>query len=155
MNSDSENNKEYAFYHLETIVGTELWFRYVEFVQIRDLELRVELLSAKKDEAFMAVDGMMQDLMRENQALRQLVRDLSGFIGDGVGGFLPKLGWDHSSFTEFVSRGETDTMNDSYQARKKNPAEPAPVVPVLAGQKRKMDDDGAGNRKKSKVSFNA
>lgn len=99
----------------------------------------------------MALDGMMQDLMRENQALRQIVRDLSGFIGDGVGGFLPKLGWDHSSFTEFISRGETDTMSESYQARRKNPTEPAPVVPILAGQKRKPEDEGAGIRKKSKV----
>ncbi|KAG8834830.1 hypothetical protein FRC17_006938 [Serendipita sp. 399] len=75
-NSVSENNKE-------------------------DLELRVELLSASKDEAFKSMEGMMQDLVRENQALRQLVRDLSSFIGEGVGGFLPKLGWDIANFEEF------------------------------------------------------
>jgi hypothetical protein len=111
----------------------------------------VELLSANKDEAFTAIDGMLQDLNRENQALRQLVRDLSNFIGEGIGGFLPKLGWEIGSFEEFKNRTETDTMNDSYQARKKNPGVPAPVVPLLAGQKRRTEDPSPTARKKSKV----
>ncbi|KAG8803762.1 hypothetical protein FRC18_007228, partial [Serendipita sp. 400] len=125
-------------------------FRLRKQQRIRDLELRVELLSASKDDAFKSMDGVMQDLVRENQALRQLVRDLSSFIGEGVGGFLPKLGWDISSFEEFKSRTETDTMNEAYAARKKNPNVPAPVVPVLSGQKRKNEESTSSARKKSK-----
>lgn len=96
---------------------------------------------------------MLQDLNRENQALRQLVKELSSFIGEGIGGFLPKLGWDINSFEEFKNRSETDTMNDSFQHRKKNPGQPAPVVPLLAGQKRRTEELPGLGRKKSKVWF--
>jgi hypothetical protein len=105
----------------------------------------------------------MQDLVRENTTLRQLVRDLSQFIGEGIGGFLPKLGWDIGSFDEFRNRGETDTMNESYQHRKKNPHVPAPgIVPVLAGQKRRAEEGpsssttanaNGSSRKRSKVNY--
>ena len=40
--------------------------------------------------------------MQENQVLRQLLKSLSGFIGDGAGGLLPKLGWDLNDFNNFV-----------------------------------------------------
>ncbi|KIM33686.1 hypothetical protein M408DRAFT_326334 [Serendipita vermifera MAFF 305830] len=132
-------------------------FRLRKQQRIRDLELRVELLSATKDEAFLSLDGMMQDLVRENATLRQLVRDLSSFIGEGIGGFLPKLGWDIKSFDEFRNRTETDAMNESYSHRKKHPNTPAPgIVPVLAGQKRGVEEVAAssngasGARKRSK-----
>ncbi|PVG00980.1 hypothetical protein CPB86DRAFT_812571 [Serendipita vermifera] len=119
-------------------------------VQIRDLEQEVEKLRLGKDEAFLLMDGMMQDLNRENQALRQLVKELAGFIGEGIGGFLPKLGWDIGTFDEFKGRSDTDTMSMSFQARKKDPTAPANVVPVLAGQKRRTEDSSSLPRKKTK-----
>ena len=114
------------------------------------MERKVEILAANREDSLKSLDGIMQDLVRENQALRQLVRDLSGFIGDGIGGFLPKLGWDIQSFEDFKSKGELDTMGESYAWRKKNPNTPAPIVPTLVGQKRRIEEPNEA-RKKAKV----
>lgn len=57
--------------------------------------------------------------MQENQVLRSLLRGLSSFIGDGAGGFLPKLGWDLNDFNNFLNRSETDTAWESYQRHKR------------------------------------
>jgi hypothetical protein len=56
--------------------------------------------------------------MQENHTLRGLLRSLAGFIGDGEGGLLPKLGWNLEDFNNFVNRSETDTAWESYQNRK-------------------------------------
>jgi hypothetical protein len=56
--------------------------------------------------------------MAENQALRNLLRGLSSFIGDGAGGLLPKLGWDMTDFNNFISKGESDTAVEAFQKRK-------------------------------------
>ena len=87
--------------------------------------------------------------MHENHTLRQLVRDLSAFIGEGMGGFLPKLGWDMPSFQEFVSRAETDTAFEAFAARKKT-SDPSPTTSIL-GQKRPADPLDAARRKKAKT----
>jgi hypothetical protein len=57
--------------------------------------------------------------MQENHTLRGLLRSLAGFIGDGAGGLLPRLGWNLEEFNSFVNRSETDTAWESYQSRKK------------------------------------
>jgi len=59
------------------------------------------------------------DLMAENQTLRTMLRNLASFIGDGMGGVLPKLGWDVNEFNTFVNKGETDTAWEGFQRRKK------------------------------------
>lgn len=56
--------------------------------------------------------------MEENHALRGLLRNLASFIGDGVGGVLPKLGWELQEFNNYLNKGETDTAWESYQRRK-------------------------------------
>lgn len=56
--------------------------------------------------------------MAENQTLRNLLRNLASFIGDGAGGFLPKMGWNMQDFNNFINRGETDTAWEGYQRRK-------------------------------------
>lgn len=86
------------------------------------------------------------DLMQENQTLRSLLRGVSGFIGEGAGGLLPKLGWDMADFTNFVNRSETDTAWESYQVRKKAAA----TGSSSAGQKRSADDDSNGPIKKAR-----
>ncbi|KAJ3534380.1 hypothetical protein NM688_g7146 [Phlebia brevispora] len=76
-------------------------FRLRKQQRIRDLEASVEILSGGKDEAVTQLRKIMKDLMQENQVLRQLLRSLSNFIGDGAGGLLPKLGWDLNDFNNF------------------------------------------------------
>ena len=56
--------------------------------------------------------------MTENQTLRNLLRNLASFIGDGAGGFLPKMGWNMQDFNHFINKGETDTAWEGYQRRK-------------------------------------
>lgn len=137
-------------------------------LQIRDLEMKVEVLSADKDEAFKAVHSMLQELITENQALRQLVKDLSTFVGDGIGGAASKVGWDPPRYEDFLERGETDTAHLAYQNWKKNNHRAAVAVPersqravdsantqpVLAGvgQKRPGDDLQDGARKRTRAS---
>ena len=137
-------------------------------LQIRDLEMKVDVLSADKDEAFKAVHSMLQDLITENQALRQIVKDLSAFVGDGMGGASSKVGWDPARFDEFLGRGETDTAHLAYQNWKKSNQRTAVAIPersqravdganaqpVLAGvgQKRPGDDIQDGARKRARAS---
>ncbi|TRM68290.1 hypothetical protein BD626DRAFT_481303 [Schizophyllum amplum] len=123
-------------------------FRLRKQQRIRDLEARVEILSGTKDEALGEMRNMLKDLMQENQTLRNLIRSLATFIGDGAGGLLPKIGWDMAEFNNFVNRGETDTAFEGYQRRKKA-AESGGSAST--GQKRSMDDDGGGSSKRAKA----
>jgi hypothetical protein len=88
--------------------------------------------------------------MQENQVLRQLLKSLSGFIGDGAGGLLPKLGWDLNDFNNFVNRSETDTAWESYQRHKReaqaNKATSAPSTST--SNKRSSDTDDTAARSK-------
>ncbi|KAF8076209.1 hypothetical protein FPV67DRAFT_1604805 [Lyophyllum atratum] len=116
-------------------------FRLRKQQRIRDLEARVEILSGGKDEALGEMRNMLKDLMAENQTLRGLLRSLGGFIGDGAGGLLPKLGWDMSDFTQFINRSETDTAWEGYQGRKK-------AAEAAQGQKRSAEEDPSSSRSK-------
>jgi hypothetical protein len=87
------------------------------------------------------------DLMLENQTLRNLLKSLSAFIGDGAGGLLTKLGWDATDFNNFVNKSETDTAWESYQKRKK--AQP-PTVAGSQGSKRPAEDELPTRSKRSK-----
>lgn len=87
--------------------------------------------------------------MAENHTLRGLVRSLAGFIGDGAGGLLPKLGWDITDFNAFISKSETDTAWESHQRRKKSlPGEASSSGSQLQGQKRPPEEDSVASRKK-------
>lgn len=86
-----------------------------------------------------------KDLMQENQVLRQLLRSLSNFIGDGAGGLLPKLGWDMNDFNNFVNRSETDTAWESYQRHKR---EEQANTSTSTSQKRPAEDDTASRAKR-------
>lgn len=89
--------------------------------------------------------------MQENQTLRGLLRSVSGFIGEGAGGLLPKLGWEMADFNNFINRSETDTAWEGYQQRKKT-AEVAGGGGG-GGQKRPADNDDASNlNKKARTS---
>jgi hypothetical protein len=120
-------------------------------LQIRDLEARVEILSGGKDEALGEMRNILKgtppyllcsiialiaspDLMAENHVLRGLLRSLSGFIGEGAGGFLPKLGWTMRDFDAYVNKSETDTAYDGFQRRKQD------TQTTGSGRKRSADE---------------
>lgn len=75
--------------------------------------------------------------------LRDLLRSLSSFIGDGAGGLLPKLGWDLNDFNSFLNKSETDSAWESYQRHKQQKAADAAATgsQPSTGQKRPQDDD--------------
>ncbi|KAI0637810.1 hypothetical protein C8Q77DRAFT_1047586 [Trametes polyzona] len=116
-------------------------FRLRKQQRIRDLEASVEILSGGKDEALSQLRKVLKDLMHENQVLRGLLKSLGGFIGDGAGGILTKLGWEMSDFNDLVNKAETDTAWESYQRHKRDKSEAAgPSTGSSAGQKRPADD---------------
>jgi hypothetical protein len=90
--------------------------------------------------------------MAENHTLRGLIRSLAGFIGDGVGGILPKIGWESGDFNNFINKSETDTAWESHQRRKKLgvSGEASSSSSQISGQKRPSEDDSASSRKKSR-----
>ncbi|KAH6915248.1 hypothetical protein BKA70DRAFT_1258439 [Coprinopsis sp. MPI-PUGE-AT-0042] len=128
-------------------------FRLRKQQRIRDLEARVEILSGGKEEAIGEMRNMIKDLMAENHNLRQMLRSLASFIGEGMGGVLPKIGWEQRDFDTFLNKGETDTAWEGYQARKKGadsrPAGgPSSSMPPIATQKRPSEGDILNSRKK-------
>ncbi|KAI0650023.1 hypothetical protein C8Q79DRAFT_941970 [Trametes meyenii] len=126
-------------------------FRLRKQQRIRDLEASVEILSGGKDEALSQLRKVLKDLMQENQVLRGLLKSLGGFIGDGVGGTLTKLGWEMSDFNDLVNKAETDTAWESYQRHKRDKSEaPGPSGPSgSSSQKRAAEDaDPFGLRSK-------
>lgn len=100
---------------------------------------------------------VFEDLMAENHNLRQMLRSLATFIGEGMGGVLPKMGWEQRDFDTFLNKGETDTAWEGYQARKKaadsrptgGPSVvPSSSMPNVANQKRPSEGDILNNRSK-------
>lgn len=83
--------------------------------------------------------------MGENQVLRDLLRSLSSFIGDGAGGLLPKLGWDLDDFHNFLNKSETDSAWESYQQHKQKGTD---GPQASAGQKRPQEEDPSGSQPK-------
>ncbi|KAG1791365.1 uncharacterized protein HD556DRAFT_1386020 [Suillus plorans] len=138
-------------------------FRLRKQQRIRDLEARVELLSASQDEALTDCRAILRDLMTENQVLRGLLKSVSGFIGDGAGGLLVKLGWDAADFDSFINKAETDTAWESFQARKhsQKTSQTSNAMSSMLGPsnntgKRPSDDDsGPGPAKKARGMSNS
>ncbi|KAI0939474.1 hypothetical protein AcV5_000885 [Taiwanofungus camphoratus] len=119
-------------------------FRLRKQQRIRDLEASVEILSGGKDEALSHLRSILKDLMHENQVLRDLLRSLSAFIGEGAGGFLSKLGWNMNDFDNFINKSKTDTSWESYQRHKQTEntaGSTASGSGSTAGQKRPSEDD--------------
>src|SRR6266568_3169857 len=95
--------------------------------------------------------------MAENQTLRNLLRGLAAFIGDGAGGLLPKLGWKPADFNDFINKSETDTAWEGYHRRKKGDAESSNMASasIPQAQKRPFDGDhSTGHTKKPRNNDN-
>lgn len=96
-----------------------------------------------------------EDLMQENLQLRGLIRSLGGYIGDGMGGVLPSLGFDRpQDFIDYVNRAETDTAFEGFQRRKKAAqaasaaAGPNGLSASLSRKRTVSEDDGLRKRAK-------
>ncbi|TDL29281.1 hypothetical protein BD410DRAFT_779642 [Rickenella mellea] len=133
-------------------------FRLRKQQKIRDLEARLEILSGTQGETFSELREIIKDLMAENVTLRNLVRGLSGFIGEGTGGLVPKLGFARpQDFVEFVNRAETDTAFEGFQRRKKEAqgsqnTDTHGGARSSSGQKRTADEDDEPTSKRTKTS---
>ena len=90
--------------------------------------------------------------MVENQNLRNLIRSLGQYIGDGLGGVLPSMGFDRpSDFVDFINRAETDTAFEGFQRRKKAAQAASANNGINLARKRTMDDDDEPKSKKAKT----
>lgn len=93
--------------------------------------------------------------MAENLLLRNLLKSVSGFIGEGAGGFVEKMGWDIHDFQAFLNKSETDTAWESFQTRRhtQKPAQSdGPASSAMGSQsvpvKRPSEDDAASGHSK-------
>lgn len=94
--------------------------------------------------------------MAENQTLRNLIRSLGAYIGDGVGGILPSLGFDRpQDFIDFINRAETDTAFEGFQRRKKSTQAGQTATTASTSRKRTTDDDHDPKAKRVKNSDTA
>ncbi|KAL4081712.1 hypothetical protein V8B97DRAFT_81446 [Scleroderma yunnanense] len=130
-------------------------FRLRKQQKIRDLEARVELLSASQDEALTDLRGILRELMAENLLLRNLLKSVASFISEGAGGFVAQMGWDIHEFEAFLNKSETDTAWESFQMRRraqKTAQSEGSMSSTLGSQapptKRPADDDAASSRLK-------
>lgn len=93
--------------------------------------------------------------MAENAQLRNLIRSLGSYIGDGLGGVLPTLGFDRpQEFMDYLNKAETDTAFESFQKRKKTGPSthdsPNPLS-VDMGKKRSLDEGILSANKRAKT----
>lgn len=86
--------------------------------------------------------------MTENLTLRNLLKSVSGFIAEGSGGMIQKLGFEMHEWTAFLDKGETDTAWESFQARKQSQktsqssnAMSSMLGPQSSTSKRSLEDD--------------
>lgn len=61
---------------------------------VKELEAKAAMMEMSRDEQFNRFSEAFRTLLEENQKLRTLLQTLSGFIGEGLGGALAKIGTD-------------------------------------------------------------
>ncbi|CEQ39650.1 SPOSA6832_01191, partial [Sporobolomyces salmonicolor] len=67
-------------------------FRQRKQAYIKELEAKVQLHELGRDEQLERLTEGIKSLLDENQQLRHLLQGVSAFIGEGLGGALPRLG---------------------------------------------------------------
>ncbi|EJT97594.1 hypothetical protein DACRYDRAFT_111635 [Dacryopinax primogenitus] len=125
-------------------------FRLRKQQRIRDLEARVEMLSAGQGQGYEQMRNILRAIMAENHHLRGIIRQLTEFMAEGVGGCLPKMGYTKESFDELVNRGETDTAFYAYDAYKKSRGSSQPGSGNLPQLSAILPEAGDGPNKKRK-----
>ncbi|GAA5882472.1 hypothetical protein JCM16303_001750 [Sporobolomyces ruberrimus] len=84
-------------------------FRQRKQAYIKELEAKVKLQELGRDEQTERLADAVRILLEENEHLRQLLAGLSGFIGEGLGGALPRLRTTLPEFQTLLSRTQIDT----------------------------------------------
>ncbi|BEJ14272.1 hypothetical protein CspHIS471_0400390 [Cutaneotrichosporon sp. HIS471] len=89
-------------------------FRLRKQQYIRDLEARVEILSGDKDERIELMLLLVRNLLHENKELRNMVKNMSQFFGEGLGSCLPRLGLTPQMLDAILNRADTDTAYEAF-----------------------------------------
>jgi len=129
-------------------------FRLRKQQRIRELEARVELLSGNQDESFNYMRAIVKDLIQENGSLRSLVKHLAQAVGEGLPGFLPRMGWQLSEFNDFLNKSDTDTAIDSFARLKRQAVTHTVATGGGGGQKRPLaaEEDSQDPNKRARLS---
>ncbi|GAA5971920.1 hypothetical protein JCM21900_001321 [Sporobolomyces salmonicolor] len=88
-------------------------FRQRKQAYIKELEAKVQLHELGRDEQLERLTEGIKSLLDENQQLRHLLQGVSAFIGEGLGGALPRLGTTLPEFQSLISRNTIDTATDA------------------------------------------
>ncbi|GAA6016693.1 hypothetical protein JCM11491_000209 [Sporobolomyces phaffii] len=86
-------------------------FRQRKQAYIKELEGKVKLHELGRDEQVERLTDAVHVLLAENENLRQLLAGLSGFIGEGLGGVLPRLKTTLPEFQNLISQTQVDIAN--------------------------------------------
>jgi hypothetical protein len=112
---------------------------------VRDLEARVEVLSADKEDRGELMTLLIRNLLKENKELRDMVKTMASFVGEGecrneasassrgpfhrmgtlnthsppgLGSCLPRLGLSAPQLDAILNRADTDTAHEAFLALK-------------------------------------
>lgn len=103
--------------------------------QLHKLEEQVEVLATEHEKSYphlreiirgiyhlisllTPTNFILSDISEENLALRNLLRQMSVFLGDEKGRVAERFGMSRDEFTAFVSKSECDTIFQGWNARK-------------------------------------
>ncbi|WWD05851.1 hypothetical protein V865_003934 [Kwoniella europaea PYCC6329] len=133
-------------------------FRLRKQQYIRDLEARVEVLSGDKEERIELMTLLVRNLLKENKDLRNMVKNMAGFIGEGLGSCLPRLGLSADGLDAILTRSDTDTAYEAFVNLKASKEQLAAHPGMKYGAtrrrasttKRKRDDESSPTVEKEK-----
>ncbi|BGO99790.1 hypothetical protein NBRC10513v2_004018 [Rhodotorula toruloides] len=97
-------------------------FRQRKQAYVKELEAKAAMMELSRDEQFNRFSEAFRTLLEENQKLRSMLQTLSGFIGEGLGGALAKIGTELPEFQDFITRDRIDTATDALRLTKTHPA---------------------------------
>ncbi|BGP32236.1 hypothetical protein JCM10296v2_004017 [Rhodotorula toruloides] len=101
-------------------------FRQRKQAYVKELEAKAAMMELSRDEQFNRFSEAFRTLLEDNQKLRSMLQTLSGFIGEGLGGALAKIGTELPEFQDFITRDRIDTATDALRLTKTHPASAPP-----------------------------
>ncbi|GAA5819952.1 hypothetical protein JCM11251_005423 [Rhodosporidiobolus azoricus] len=123
-------------------------FRQRKQQYVKELEAKVAMYEMGRDEQLERMVNALQMLLEENQQLRTLLTQLSGFIGEGIGSCLPRIGLEVPEFKEILNRTLFDNAADALKlpigskatgGSSSRAAAPTPAPPVPSTSARTLD----------------
>ncbi|GAA5886098.1 hypothetical protein JCM6882_004264 [Rhodosporidiobolus microsporus] len=121
-------------------------FRQRKQQYVKELEAKVALHEMGRDEQVERMVNALKLLLEENQQLRTLLGHLSGFIGEGIGSCLPRIGLELPEFKELLARTPFENATDALKlpvgakpAGFSSTAVPATAAPVASTSARTLD----------------